>query len=81
MSSKPLHGTELIDCAKANSKAGVEVAAERCGYQGDVSRFEQELRQAGEEIGVTINNLSDLRTPQDRGTMGVEIAPESRNQL
>lgn len=81
MNSEPLSGTELIDCAKANSKEGVEVAAQRCGYLDDINKFEQELKQAGQDIGVQINNLSDLRTPQDLGTMGVEIAPESRDQL
>lgn len=82
-SPTPLHGTDLIDCAKANAKKGVETAAQRCGYGQDVSSFEQELRQAGLGIGVEINQLSDLITDQETMTSqrGIEIGPDTPSQL
>jgi len=61
-SSTPLQGIELIDCAKANAKQGIETAAAQSGYGQDVSTFQQELKKACEGIGVEINELSDLIT-------------------
>ena len=81
--SEPLRGTELIDCAKANAKQGIETAAEQCGYGQDFVRFKQNLQQACQNIGVNIQELSDLVTDQqivkERG--GLEIAPETTSEL
>lgn len=59
-SSVPLHGTELIDCAQANAKQGIETAARLSGYGDDIPAFERELQQASERIGVKINSFQDL---------------------
>lgn len=56
----PLHGTELIDCAQANAKQGIDVAANLCGYSNDIATFERELQAATEHIGVKINGFQDL---------------------
>lgn len=81
--SQPLTGTDLIDCAKANAKQGVETATQLCGYGDDISRFQTSLRQACEEIGVEVDELSDLITKQsqviEKG--GVEVAPDTPNSL
>ncbi len=76
----PLIGSELIDCARANGKKGVEIAAERCGYL-DVPSFEAALHAAGEHIGVEINSFTDLIKPPSNQPAGVEIAPDSSGQL
>ena len=82
-SSEPLQGTDLIDCAKANAKQGIETAAMRCGYGQDLKSFEQHLKQACDRIGVSIQELGDLVTDQqivkERG--GLEIAPETPSDL
>ncbi|NJO44038.1 MAG: hypothetical protein HC769_28660 [Cyanobacteria bacterium CRU_2_1] len=82
-SPKPLMGIELIDCAKANAKQGVTVAAELCGYGENTATFQQELQQACQQIGVEISELSDLITEQQmvRQRGGIEIAPETPSQL
>lgn len=81
--SKPLRGTELIDCAKANAKQGIETAAKQCGYGQDLTRFQQNLQQACQNIGVNIQELSDLITDQqivkERG--GLEISPDTTSEL
>ena len=81
--SEPLRGTELIDCAKANAKQGIETAAKQCGYGQDFVRFQQNLQQACQNIGVNIQELSDLVTDQqivkERG--GLEIAPDTTSEL
>ncbi len=80
-STAPLTGSELIDCAKANSPRGIEVAASRCGYQ-DVAAFETALREAGNHIGIKINSFADLISPpDDRQEFGVEVAPDSLSDL
>jgi hypothetical protein len=82
-SSQPLTGTSLVDCAKANAKQGVETAAQLCGYGDDISRFQANLHQACEEIGIEVDELSDLITKQsqviEKG--GVEVAPDTPNSL
>ncbi len=81
--SKPLSGTELIDCAKANAKQGVEEAAYNCGYGKDLVAFQNSLKQACEDIGVEFNELSDLITDQQivKNKGGLEIAPDSPSSL
>ncbi|HAA33560.1 MAG TPA: hypothetical protein DCE56_44820 [Cyanobacteria bacterium UBA8553] len=82
-SSTPLKGLELVDCARANAKQGIETAAELCGYGTDLKIFSQELKQACEDMGVTFNELSDLITEQDAliKTEGEIVAPESETVL
>lgn len=81
--SNPLTGTELIDCARANVKQGLETAATQCGYGNNLESFQQELKQACREIGIEIETLGDLMTeqeylPRDRG---VDIAPDTPSSL
>ncbi|WP_445727643.1 hypothetical protein [Kamptonema formosum] len=82
-SPTPLHGLELIDCAKANAMQGIETAAQLCGYGEDIKAFERELQEAGDRIGVKINELSDLITAQQvvRQAGGIEIAPDTPADL
>lgn len=82
-SSAPLKGIELVDCAKANASQGSNVAAELCGYGKDIPQFQQELRQACQQIGVEISELSDLITEQQvvRQNGGIEIAPDTPSEL
>lgn len=61
-SPNPLTGLELIDCARANSVQGLEVAADLCGYSNDIAGFQQELRQAFSDIGLDYQDLSSLIT-------------------
>lgn len=82
-SSTPLQGIELIDCAKANAKQGIETATELCGYGQDVHTFQEQLKQACQSIGVEINELSDLITDQQavRREGGIEVAPDTPSEL
>lgn len=82
-SHKKLHGVELIDCAKANAKQGIETATELCGYGQNINAFQAELEKACEDIGVEIHELSDLITTQQtvRQEGGFDIAPESSSNL
>lgn len=83
-SAKPLHGTELVDCARANAKQGIETAAYQCGYGDDLNTFAQELRQACETMNLQVKELSELITDQDLilelGT-GEIVAPETASEL
>ena len=81
--TQPLQGTELIDCAKASATQGLEEAAQNCGYGEDTERFQNSLRQACDRIGIHINELGDLITPQQkvRQGRGIEIAPDSKDSL
>jgi hypothetical protein len=82
-SPTPLEGIELIDCAKANAKQGIETAAELCGYSDDLNRFKQALQHACSQIGVEISELSDLVTDQYVVTLnkGIEVAPDTPADL
>lgn len=82
--STPLTGIELIDCAKANAKQGIETAADLCGYGTDLNRFEQELKQACQRIGVDLHTLSDLITDQQsimQNHGGEVVAPDTPAEL
>ncbi|MBE9209062.1 hypothetical protein IQ244_21490 [Nostoc sp. LEGE 06077] len=83
-SPKPLYGTELVDCARANAKQGIETAAYQCGYGDDLNTFAQELRQACENMNLQVKELSELITDQDMileiGT-GEIIAPDTASEL
>ncbi|WP_138502125.1 hypothetical protein [Nostoc sp. PA-18-2419] len=83
-SPTPLHGRELVDCARANAKQGIETAAYQCGYGEDLNKFSQELRQACEEMNLQVKELSELITDQDSllelGT-GEIVAPDTASEL
>jgi hypothetical protein len=74
---------ELVDCARANAKQGIETAAVQCGYGDDLNAFSQELKNACSEMGVTFNELTDLITEQDAliKTEGEIVAPETETIL
>ena len=81
---KPLTGSDLIDCARANAKQGIEIAARQSGYGEDLSRFQQELKQACHHIGIEIESLGDLiATDYEEilGRRGIDIAPDSPSSL
>lgn len=82
-SPTPLKGLELVDCARANAKQGIETAAELCGYGSDLNTFSQELKLACENMGVKISELTDLITDQDAliKMEGEIVAPESESVL
>jgi hypothetical protein len=82
-SPTPLKDTELIDCAKANAKQGVETAAHLCGYGQDIATFKSELKKACDRIGVTFTEMSDLITDQQNLIQqgGIEIAPDTPSEL
>lgn len=79
----PLKGLELVDCAKANAKQGIETAAHLCGYGDDLTTFKQELKQACNDMGVEFHELSDLITDQQTvlQTGGIEVAPDTTADL
>ncbi|BAY63996.1 MULTISPECIES: hypothetical protein [Calothrix] len=83
-STTPLQGTELVDCARANAKQGIETAAYQCGYGNDLNKFASELRQACEEMNLQVKELNELITDQDLlleiGT-GEVIAPTTASEL
>jgi hypothetical protein len=81
--TEPLKDLELVDCAKANAKQGIETAANLCGYGKDLNSFKSELRQACDRIGVKFNELTDLITdePSLLQTDGLEIAPNTSDDL
>jgi hypothetical protein len=82
-SSTRLQGLELVDCARANAKQGIETAAKQCGYGNDLHTFSQELKIACSDMGVTFNELTDLITEQDNliNTEGEIVAPETESIL
>ena len=79
-----LQGIELIDCAKANAKQGVAVAAEQSGYGQNIGLFVENLHKACQQIGVDINELDDLITDQQIAQENrkiIEIAPDTTSKL
>jgi hypothetical protein len=82
-SSEPLRGLELVDCAKANAKQGIDTATELCGYGTNTVQFRQELQQACDQMGVKITELSDLITDQQSVLQagGIEVAPDTPSEL
>lgn len=83
-SLEPLHGTELVDCARANAKQGIETAAYQCGYGNDLNQFARELRKACEEMNLQVKELNELITDQDMilnlGS-GEIVAPDTPSEL
>ena len=81
-SSIPLHGTELVDCAQANAKQGISVAAQQCGYHDNIETFQRELTDALEHIGVKNKDFDDLlKTVVVRPEIGIKIAPDTSTEL
>ncbi len=83
-SSTPLQGTELVDCARANAKQGIETAARQCGYGGDINKFAQALKQACEEMNLQVKELSELITDQEMILQigsGEVVAPDTASEL
>lgn len=64
--NKPLTGVILVDCAKANAKQGLPVAAEQCGYGNNLDEFLSALQSAGDEMGLDIQELKDLQIERER---------------
>lgn len=84
VSPTKLHGTELVDCARANAKQGIQIAAYQCGYGDDIQTFSHSLRQACETMNLTVTDLNELITDQDiilQLGSGEIIAPETASEL
>lgn len=81
--NSPLTGIALIDCAKANATQGIEAAARLCGYEGNIANFQQALKKAGEDMGVTLTELDDLITDQSvaKRQNVLDVAPDSPQNL
>ncbi|GAB4546455.1 MAG: hypothetical protein Tsb0014_40950 [Pleurocapsa sp.] len=56
----PLSGAELIDCARANTSAGVATAAKLCGYASDLDGFKSKLKQTIAEMEVSPESFKKL---------------------
>lgn len=80
-SLKPLHGIELIDCAQANAPLGLATAAQQCGYRENWLDFQQELKRAGEELGLKISSWEDLLLELSKIKRGSDFAPDTSSQL
>ena len=72
-----LSGTDLIDCAQANAKEGIVMAAQQCGYNDDIDTFQHELTVALEHIGIKNKDFEDLlKTVKiNPEVVGDDIAP------
>jgi len=83
-SPTPLQGTDLVDCARANAKQGIEAAAYQCGYGDDLNTFANALKQACEQMNLQAKELTELITDQDTllelGT-GEVVAPDTPSEL
>jgi hypothetical protein len=80
-SASPLTGAVLVDCAKANVRAGLAIAAERCGYSSDVEAFQTALTAACTEMGISIESLTDMEPSQNPIIDGIAVAPETPSDL
>jgi hypothetical protein len=83
-SPTPLQGTELVDCARANAKQGIETAAHQCGYGDDINTFAQALKQACEQMNLQVKELSELITDQEmllQMGKGEVVAPDTASEL
>lgn len=79
-----LQGTELVDCARANAKQGIETAALQCGYGDDLNTFAQELKQACEQMNLQVKELTELITDQEtilQMGSGEIVAPDTASEL
>jgi hypothetical protein len=83
-SPTPLQGTDLVDCARANAKQGIETAAYQCGYGEDLNTFARELKQACEQMNLQVKELSELITDQEillQLGSGEIVAPDTPSEL
>lgn len=83
-SPTPLQGTDLVDCARANAKQGIETAALQCGYGDDINTFARELKQACEQMNLQVKELSELITDQEmllQMGSGEVVAPDTASEL
>ncbi|AFY57958.1 hypothetical protein Riv7116_5589 [Rivularia sp. PCC 7116] len=83
-SPTPLKGTDLVDCAKANAKQGIETAALQCGYGDDLNKFRQELSDACSEMNLQVSELNELITTPDARlniNTGEVVAPDTPADL
>lgn len=83
-SSTPLQGTDLVDCARANAKQGIETAALQCGYGDDLNTFAQALKQACEQMNLQVKELSELITDEEmmlQMGQGEVVAPDTASEL
>lgn len=82
-SPTPLQGTELIDCANANAKEGIQAAANLCGYSDDIVTFERELQTAAHQMGIQLHGFQDLKKKAEVSTQpqGEIVAPDSATEL
>ncbi len=79
-----LQGIELIDCAKANAKQGIKVAAALSGYENNEDLFIDNLQSACQEIGVNVSELEDLITDQQLAKENrrvIEVSPDTVGDL
>lgn len=82
-SPTPLQGLELVDCARANAKQGIETAADLCGYGKDLNLFRQELEKACQQMRIEFHELSDL-IKDEKSLLQMEgeiVAPDTPSQL
>lgn len=56
----PLQGEELINCARANTSAGVEMAAKLCGFAENIEGFQSSLKTTAQELELPLESLTKL---------------------
>ncbi|MBE9042830.1 hypothetical protein IQ255_00165 [Pleurocapsales cyanobacterium LEGE 10410] len=57
---EPLQGKELANCARANASAGLEKAAELCGFGSDTKRFQTALKETAQELELSAESFKKL---------------------
>ncbi|MBW4440128.1 MAG: hypothetical protein KME10_02580 [Plectolyngbya sp. WJT66-NPBG17] len=78
-----LTGLDLVDCARANAKQGIETAANLCGYGSDLEGFRSQLKQACEHMRIEFHELGDLIKDQPVALSldGVTVEPVPPEEL
>ncbi len=78
-----LTGLDLVDCARANAKQGIETAANLCGYGSDLDGFRSQLQQACQHMRIEFHELSDLIKDQPVAVSldGVTVEPDTPDEL
>jgi hypothetical protein len=56
----PLKDEELINCARANTSAGVGMAAKLCGFAGDIERFQSALTNTAKDLELPLESFTKL---------------------
>jgi hypothetical protein len=77
----PLKGLDLIDCAKASSKEGINAATYQCGYGENIDAFEAELQTACEAVGIDFRGFFMLSSSSSEQEPGLIIAPDADGNL